>query len=160
MNAINKFKRYLERLFRANHMDFHFAGWQMIYLFIAPNKVFKLAQNRKMIKDQFTRDDPAFLVLLFLWFSLSASCMSLVLQLPFISFVKFLLWAIFVDCIGIGLVVATCFWFVTNRLMRKSPTSDDVEWGFAFDVHLNAFFPSLVILHVFQLFFFNGMYNR
>ena len=32
----------------------------------------------------------------------------------------------------------------------------DVEWGYAFDVHLNAFFPLLMILHLFQLPFLNG----
>lgn len=29
----------------------------------------------------------------------------------------------------------------------------DVEWGYAFDVHLNAFFPTMAILHGFQLIF-------
>ena len=32
---------------------------------------------------------------------------------------------------------------------------DDVEWGFAFDVHLNAFFPVLVILHFVQARFYH-----
>lgn len=36
----------------------------------------------------------------------------------------------------------------------------DVEWGYAFDVHLNAFFPLLVILHVFQLFFYHILIAR
>lgn len=33
----------------------------------------------------------------------------------------------------------------------------DVEWGFCFDVHLNAFFPPLILLHFFQFFFYNGI---
>lgn len=38
----------------------------------------------------------------------------------------------------------------------KSPSKNfDVEWGYAFDVHLNAFYPLLVILHFLQLFFIN-----
>ncbi len=36
----------------------------------------------------------------------------------------------------------------------------DVEWGFAFDVHLNAFFPLLVILHFVQLFFYHLVISR
>ena len=50
------------------------------------------------------------------------------------------------------LVVATCLWAVSNKyLLRPSCRGiDDVEWGFAFDVHLNAFFPVLVILHFVQ----------
>jgi hypothetical protein len=29
-----------------------------------------------------------------------------------------------------------------------------VEWAYAFDVHLNAFFPPLIILHIFQFVFY------
>ena len=35
--------------------------------------------------------------------------------------------------------------------------SQDVEWGFCFDVHLNAFFPILVILHFLQLFVYHTL---
>jgi len=45
-------------------MDFEFALWQMIYLFIAPQKVYRNFNYRKQTKSQFARDDPAFLVLL------------------------------------------------------------------------------------------------
>ena len=50
------------------------------------------------------------------------------------------------------LVIATALWAVSNKyLLRPSVRGvDDVEWGFAFDVHLNAFFPVLVILHFVQ----------
>lgn len=33
-----------------------------------------------------------------------------VLQLGFVEFIKFLTYVIFVDCIGVGLLVATLFW--------------------------------------------------
>ena len=36
----------------------------------------------------------------------------------------------------------------------------DVEWGFCFDVHLNAFFPILVILHFIQLFVYHTLIGR
>jgi hypothetical protein len=36
---------------------------------------------------------------------------------------------------------------------QEIPKGQDVEWGYAFDVHLNAFFPLLMILHLFQLAF-------
>lgn len=136
-------------------MDFEFASWQMVNLFVAPQKVFRQSMYRKQTKNQFARDDPAFLVLLCVWFIISAVGLSLVLHLPFFSFVKFVLWILFIDCLGVGAVVATIFWFISNKYMRIGPAADDVEWGFAFDVHLNAFFPPLVILHVFQLFFYS-----
>lgn len=157
LTAVSKCQKYFARLFRVNHMDFEYASWQMIYLFISPHKVYRSVYYRKQTKNQYSRDDPAFLVLLSFWFFISATGLSLVLQLPFFAFVKFLLWVVFIDCIGIGLIVATIFWFITNRYLRKdSYGKEDVEWGFAFDVHLNAFFPPLIIIHVFQLFFYNG----
>ena len=38
-------------------------------------------------------------------------------------------------------------------MITAPPRGQDVEWGYAFDVHLNAFFPLLMILHLFQLVF-------
>ncbi|KAH9418408.1 unc50 RNA binding protein [Dermatophagoides pteronyssinus] len=156
-NAFKKCSRYFHRLFRMNHMDFEFAFWQMVYLFSNPKKVYRNFQYRKQTKNQFARDDPAFLVLLSIWFIISASGLSLVLHLHFVGFIKFLLWVVLVDCILIGMIVASIFWFLTNFFLKKS--NQDVEWGYTFDVHLNAFFPPLLILHVFQLFFYNVFIN-
>ena len=62
-----------------------------------------------------------------------------------------------VDCIGVGVVVATIMWHISNKyLMKETCMEEDVEWAYAFDVHLNAFFPLFIILHVFQLFFYHG----
>lgn len=113
---------------------------------------------RKQAKNQFARDDPAFIVLLAIWFIISATGLSVVLGLPFASFLAFIFWIVFVDFFGAGIVVASLFWVISNRYMRKGGSADDVEWGFAFDVHLNAFFPPLLIIHVFQLIFFNREY--
>jgi hypothetical protein len=135
-------------------MDFEFAAWQMVYLFTAPSKVFRNMCYRKQTKNQYGRDDPAFLVLLSVWCLISASGLSLVLGLSFLGFLKFLLWVVLIDCIAFGLLVASVFWLFSNHCLR-SQTDDQVEWAFAFDIHLNAFFPPLLIVHVFQLFFYS-----
>lgn len=45
--------------------------------------------------------------------------------------------------------------FVANNyLQSRAANPQDVEWGFAFDIHLNAFFPVLILLHVVQLILF------
>lgn len=50
--------------------------------------------------------------------------------------------------------------FIANKYLIKSNyKGQDVEWAYAFDVHLNAFVPMLVISNIFQLFFYDGMYN-
>ncbi|XP_060597454.1 protein unc-50 homolog A-like [Ruditapes philippinarum] len=167
LSANAKRQKYLRRLLKFKQMDFEYAFWQMIYLFVAPQKVYRNFQYRKNTKDQWARDDPAFLVLLSFWLIISSIGFAVVLGLHFLGFLKFILWVVFVDCIGVGLLIATLFWFITNRYMvispprgQEIPKGQDVEWGYAFDVHLNAFFPLLMILHLFQLAFLHSVINQ
>ncbi|CAH2223344.1 unc-50 homolog [Pelobates cultripes] len=148
--------KYIRRLFHFRHMDFEFAVWQMLYLFTSPQRVYRNFHYRKQTKDQWARDDPAFLVLLSIWLCVSTLGFGFVLDRGFFQTLKLLLWVVFVDCVGVGLLIATIMWFVSNKYMVRHQGKDyEVEWGYAFDVHLNAFFPLLVILHFVQLFFIN-----
>lgn len=147
MTAGAKLSRYFRRLVRFKQMDFEFAVWQMIYLLVKPQKVYRNCMYRKRTKDQWARDDPAFLVLLALSLALSSILFAVVMSLSFFGFIKFFLWVVFVDCIGVGLVIATILWVVSNNYLRRID-DQDVEWGYCFDVHLNAFFPMLMLLHV------------
>ncbi|XP_004575434.1 protein unc-50 homolog [Maylandia zebra] len=150
--------KYLRRLLHFRQMDFEFALWQMLYLFTSPQRVYRNFQYRKQTKDQWARDDPAFLVLLSIWLCVSTIGFGLVLEMGVVETLKLLLWVVFVDCIGVGLLISTIMWVVTNRYLLKQPSRNfDVEWGYAFDVHLNAFYPLLVILHFLQLFFINHL---
>jgi hypothetical protein len=74
------------------------------------------------------------------------------MQLSAFNLLKFIIWVVFVDCIGVGILIASMYWYVSNRFLLKNPNSNlDVEWAYCFDVHLNAFLPLIVILHLFQL---------
>ncbi|CAK8673363.1 unnamed protein product [Clavelina lepadiformis] len=157
-SATNKTKKYLRRLFRFRQMDFEFAAWQMMHLFVSPQKVYRNFQYRKQTKNQFARDDPAFLVLLSLCFCVTSIGFGIVMGLSAGKIVKLLLWIVFIDCVAVGIVIATIMWFVTNRyLVLVSRVGQDVEWAYAFDVHLNAFFPVLMILHCLQLVLINPL---
>ncbi|XP_029304695.1 protein unc-50 homolog [Cottoperca gobio] len=148
--------KYLRRLLHFKQMDFEFAMWQMLYLFTSPQRVYRNFHYRKQTKDQWARDDPAFLVLLGIWLCVSTIGFGLVLGMGAVETLKLLLWVVFVDCIGVGLLISTLMWVITNKYLLKQPRGNfDVEWGYAFDVHLNAFYPLLVILHFLQLFFIN-----
>ena len=137
MSAATKRWRYLRRIFHFRQMDFEFAFWQMVYLLTSPKRVYRDFSYRKHTKFQFARDDPAFLVLLSGWLLVSTAGFALVLQVGFFQFVEFLFYVIFVDCIGVGLVIATLMWAVSNKYMLKPACRDqDVEWGYCFDVHL------------------------
>ncbi|VDN51005.1 unnamed protein product [Dracunculus medinensis] len=147
MTASAKLGRYFRRLIRFQQMDFEFAIWQMIYLLVQPQKVYRNFMYRKRTKDQWARDDPAFLVLLAVALFFSSLLFSFVINLSFLGFLAFFLWVVFIDCIAVGLIIATIFWFISNRYFRRVD-DQDVEWGYCFDVHLNAFFPVLILLHV------------
>ncbi|VDK76060.1 unnamed protein product [Onchocerca ochengi] len=147
MTALAKFNRYFRRLIRFRQMDFEFALWQMIYLLIKPQKVYRNFMYRKRTKDQWARDDPAFLVLLMAALAISSILFAWSIQLSFIGFITFFLWVVFIDCIGVGIVIATVLWFASNRFLKRV-NDQDVEWAYCFDVHLNAFFPMLMLLHV------------
>jgi hypothetical protein len=110
MSAATKRYKYLRRMFKFDQMDFEFAFWQMLYLFIAPQKVYRNFRHRKQTKSQFARDDPAFLVLFAAWLCITSIGFAIVLKLRFWQFVNFLLYVIFVDCIGVGVLTATIFW--------------------------------------------------
>lgn len=145
---------YLKRIFKIRHMDFEFAIWQMIYLFISPKKVYRNFSYHQATKRQWARDDPAFLVLFSGWLFIASIIFSVALKLTFFEFIKLLFWVIFIDCIGFGLLVAGLLSFFVNKYLRfpgGEKQKEGVEFGYAFDVHLNAFFPLLIILHVVQL---------
>jgi len=42
--------------------------------------------------------------------SASSVGFAFVLKLHFVDFIKFLLWVVFVDCISVGVVIATTLW--------------------------------------------------
>lgn len=123
MTAGAKLSRYFRRLVHIRQMDFEFAAWQMLYLLIHPQKVYRKFMYRKSkkqiifkkfkmsgTKDQWARDDPAFLVLLAASLALSSILFAVVLKLSFGGFIAFFLWAVFIDCIGVGLIIATILW--------------------------------------------------
>ncbi|RXG69235.1 Protein unc-50-like protein [Armadillidium vulgare] len=49
MTAAAKRYRYLRRLFKFKQMDFQYAAWQMFYLFVSPQRVYRNFQYRKRV---------------------------------------------------------------------------------------------------------------
>ncbi|CAO3652803.1 unnamed protein product [Cunninghamella echinulata] len=147
----------LRRLFRFPQMDFEHAIWQMGYLLIAPSRVYRNIYYHKQTKNQWARDDPAFLVLLAVLLCGSAIAWGLVYGLGFIGILRAILFMICVDFLLVGSFIATLCWFITNRfLVHNTMThavSQQVEWAYSFDVHCNSFFPVFLILYVVQFFF-------
>lgn len=159
LSATTKSYKYLRKLVKFDQMDFEFAMWQMIYLFISPQKLYRNFSYRKQTKSQFARDDPAFLVLLILCLLVTSIGFTWTLNLTFGQTLYCIAYIVFVDFIVAGIIVTTIVWFFANRYLRQNVNEADVEWGYSFDVHMNAFFPPLVLLHFVQLIFFNSVIN-
>lgn len=47
LSATSKSYKYLRKLVKFNQMDFEFALWQMVYLFISPQKLYRNFSYRK-----------------------------------------------------------------------------------------------------------------
>eukprot|EP00475_Leptophrys_vorax_P004591 TRINITY_DN12743_c0_g1_i1.p1 TRINITY_DN12743_c0_g1~~TRINITY_DN12743_c0_g1_i1.p1 ORF type:complete len:274 (-),score=52.96 TRINITY_DN12743_c0_g1_i1:56-877(-) len=147
---------YVQRLFHPSQMDFRVALSQMYELLTDPKRVYKATVLRKQIKNQWARDDPAFVALMIL---LTTFC-GVLFWLVFSSYtlwelIRIVFGTVFVDFIGLGVLVSTCYWFVTNnfmRIVRRTHNVDQaVEWLYAFDVHCNSYFPLFLVLYVLQL---------
>jgi len=140
-------------------MDFEFALWQMVYLFVAPQKVYRNFGYRKETKSQFARDDPGFLVLLIASLCFTSFGFVFMFHLGFFQTVYFILYVVFVDFLLAGVISATIMWLISNKFMRE-PDSENVEWGYSFDVHINAVFPPLIILHFVMLLFYKVLFSQ
>lgn len=152
-DALLKVWKFCRRLLYIRQMDFQYALWQAHKLILNPQKLYQNFQYRKTTKGQFARDDPAFLVLLAATFAVLTLSFGIMVSLPLIDMLYVLLWMVGIDCIATGMLIATFFWFLGNRFLLSHPRTkgNELEWGFCFDVHLNSFYPFLVVLHGAQL---------
>ncbi|KAG0097829.1 Protein unc-50 [Podila epicladia] len=147
---------FLRRLFRFPHMDFQFALWQMVYLCISPRIVYRNIHYHKQTKNQWARDDPAFMVILSGVLCCSAVAWGLVYGHGMMGILRMMLYMVFVDFVVIGVVVATICWTIANRFLARASvysTEQSVEWQYAFDIHCNAFMPVIALLYIIQMVF-------
>ncbi|KAF8946806.1 Protein unc-50 [Haplosporangium gracile] len=137
-------------------MDFQFALWQMVYLCISPRIVYRNIHYHKQTKNQWARDDPAFMVILSGLLGCSAIAWGLVYGHGMIGILRMILYMVFVDFVVIGVIVATVCWTIANRFLARASvysTDQSVEWQYAFDIHCNAFMPVIVLLYIIQMVF-------
>ncbi|KWU44476.1 UNC-50 protein [Rhodotorula sp. JG-1b] len=139
-------KTWLRRLGRWPQLDFELAVWQMGYLCIAPRRT----------KNTWARDDPAMLLLITLCLVTSAVLWSVMYaHYGFSRTLATVCSFVLVHFFGIGLLVSTTLWALSNRFLRHAThvhaTDQKVEWPYAFDIHANSFFPFFLQLYVAQL---------
>lgn len=153
--------QYVRRLWSWDQMDFDSCFDQMISLLGPPKnmvKVYKLANYRKKTKNQWARDDPAFVLVQVGFLSVSSLAWGIVCLRNHLSLGRFILLLareLFVQWLLGGLIISVLGATIANRhLIEHSVHSvaQTVEWLYAFDIHCNGFFIAFQFTHVLQLF--------
>jgi len=146
---------YVRRALSYPQMDMDYTFWQMLYLCFAPSRVYRTTKYHRQTKNQWARDDPAFVALMVYFMAVAALGYSVSFHRGVLGFLKVLLYSIVVDFFLVGAAVATVAWWLANTYLRVDTTGSHtteqrVEWMYAFDVHCNAFFPLFMLVYVVQ----------
>eukprot|EP01025_Chloroclados_australasicus_P038426 TRINITY_DN3956_c0_g1_i1.p2 TRINITY_DN3956_c0_g1~~TRINITY_DN3956_c0_g1_i1.p2 ORF type:complete len:248 (-),score=0.07 TRINITY_DN3956_c0_g1_i1:620-1363(-) len=149
------FQTYFRRLMKPRQMDFEYTFWLMLQLVISPKTVYRHVSYHKQTKNQWARDDPAFVLIQCLLLLGVGVAYCVAFGQGFFESILKILMAVVIDYFLIGFAVATLSWFLANRFLRKSNyqtyhVEQQVEWFYAFDVHCNSFFPLFLVLYVLQ----------
>ncbi|KAJ1718042.1 hypothetical protein LPJ61_006916, partial [Coemansia biformis] len=137
-------------------LDFEYAAWQMMYLLVRPQHVYRSIYYHKQTKNQWARDDPAFMLLQVLAIAGVTAAYAVVGGVGVAGFARALVPLLGINYVLAGVVLATATWAVANRFLRHQnvhAADQRVEWQYALDVHCNAFFVFFAIAYVLQLLF-------
>lgn len=148
---------YLRRLINYPQMDMDYTLWQMLYLCVAPSRVYRTTKYHKQTKNQWARDDPAFVAIMVFFMAVAALGYTLAFHRRGVGFFKGIVYSVVVDFGMVGVAAATLGWYLANHYLLMDNTGSHtneqtVEWLYAFDVHCNSFFPLFVLLYVVQYF--------
>jgi hypothetical protein len=154
-SASPSFSEYMRRMMQYAQMDIDYTFAQMMYLCFAPRKVYQLTSYRKQTKNQWARDDPAFVVVLVFFLVVAAISYGVALQVRGFALMRILCVFIGLHFVAVGAAIATCSWFICNKYLRQQSfhgVEQRMEWMYAFDIHCNSFFPLFLILYVLHYF--------
>ena len=149
--------RYFRRGLSFQQWDLEYVFYQLFYSFRAPSKVYKLTQHRKQTKNQWARDDPAFVLVLLGLLAVAAIAFGVAYEYPSPASYAWLVVQAWLNFAVLGGLLSTACWALANKYMRSSvplphSVEQEVEWLYAWDVHCNAYVPVLVLLFVVQFF--------
>eukprot|EP00164_Ancoracysta_twista_P008744 GFYU01012724.1.p1 GENE.GFYU01012724.1~~GFYU01012724.1.p1 ORF type:complete len:254 (-),score=35.01 GFYU01012724.1:289-1050(-) len=147
---------YFRRVINYSQMDFEYTFWQMFYLCVDPSRVYRTTAYHKQTKNQWARDDPAFVVVLIGFITVASLSYLVAFQSGGItSLIPVILCHVVVLFLGTGVLFATIFWWLANKYLKVNSITgvdQEVEWLYAFDIHCNSYFPLFVAIYVLQYF--------
>ncbi|KAL8541491.1 hypothetical protein ACS0TY_002672 [Phlomoides rotata] len=149
----NLLPHYLRRIVKWQQMDIEYTFWQMLHLCTSPKVVYQHTKYHKQTKNQWARDDPAFVVMCSLLLSVSTIAYCAAYDHSTAHAVFVVISVLLFHFLVTGAILATVCWLFTNNYLREEvPNShvveQRVEWLYAFDVHCSSFFPMFLLLYV------------
>ncbi|KAL7414981.1 UNC-50 family-domain-containing protein [Mrakia frigida] len=154
----------VRKMSKFGRMDFELAFSNLCWLCVSPRRVYRNVYYHKQTKNQWARDDPAMLVLIAACLAVTSIAWSILYSYTLFQTISTTFLMIFRDFLLSSAVIATIFWFITNNLLLSPPTHSSsadakVEWQFAFDVAVNAFFCFFLWVYVLE-FVLSGLITR
>ena len=153
----SRIPEFFRRAVHGDQMELDSALSQMWCLLTSPSVVFKMSKARKMMKNHYYRDDPAFVVLQTVFLAVATVAFGLAMH----ANVGRIIYNVIYDCginyFVLGAILASGTWAVANRLLMATSVAmhevrREVEWQYCFDIHYNAFFPYFALTHVLHFF--------
>ncbi|KAG4212803.1 hypothetical protein ERO13_A01G008000v2 [Gossypium hirsutum] len=144
------FPQYLRRIVK-----------QMLHLCTAPKIVYQHTKYHKQTKNQWARDDPAFVVVCSLLLAVATVAYCAAYDHSAAHAVSVVISVLVFHFLLTGILLETSRYdkcrFLTNAYLREEfpntcVVEQRVEWLYAFDVHCNSFFPMFVMLYVIHYF--------
>ena len=116
-----------------------------------PNS-YRHTSYHKQTKNQWARDDPAFVVVCCALVAAAAAAYCVTYSDSVWHALLTVLSAVLVDFLLLGLAVSSAAWYAANRFLRRRnlpshAVEQHVEWLYAFDVHCNSYFPLFLLLY-------------
>eukprot|EP01040_Poterioochromonas_malhamensis_P000931 gene931-988_t len=160
-----RFPDYLRRLCDFRQMDFEASFDQLLTLLSTePYKIYTSFYYRKQTKNQWARDDPAFVVIQAIFVAVCALAYAVAFRHPsFWGYLWTVVYSVLVDWLFVGMAIASTLSHLANKYLRQyhsHSVEQEVEWLYAFDVHANAFFCSFMVTYVLQYFLLPFLLGR
>lgn len=145
---------YLWRLFHWGQLDFDYTLIQFTDIILRPNEIIKTTKIRKQIKNQWSRDDPSFvlLIIFIIFLSSLAYCFCFSLLNP-LHILRILIGSILIEFILIGIIICSSIRWWTNKYMRIQrihTVEQSVEWLYSWDIHCNSLIVSFLLVSTLQ----------
>jgi hypothetical protein len=154
--GFGRMPEFLRRAVSRDQMEMDSALTQMWYLLTQPTLVSKISKARKMTKNHYHRDDPAFIVLQLFFIAVVTVAFGLALQAPFLRIVYTTLFSCALSYGFATAIVSGLTWLLCNRVLVAPQASPhevrrEVEWQYCVDVHCNAYFAFFIYADVAHL---------